>query len=237
MGRQGFGALVSDDQWALFLKAGTTRRFGPGERIIRQGDRDSTVFMLVEGTVKVFTVRPDGTETLLALRGPGESLGEFSALSGLPRTATVTASGGPCLTRVLSSAQFRRLVRTLGLESTLWEHVVLRQSESEALRAEMAALPSGRRLATALLRLASLLGTDTVSWPDPAGSDSGAVPRGTVLKLGLSQRELGDWIGLSRASVAAEFSRLRSLGIIRTGRQYVAVHDVERLRHIAEGTD
>ncbi|WP_017593959.1 Crp/Fnr family transcriptional regulator [Nocardiopsis potens] len=229
MGRQGFGALVSDEQWARFLRAGATRRFAPGDRIVRQGERGDAVYMLAEGTVKVSMVRADGTEALLALRGPGEALGELSALSGLARTATVAASGGPCLTRVLSGPQFRLLVKSMALEGALWEHVVLRQSESDSLRAEMAALPAGQRLAALLLRLASLLGADTV----PGGGGG----RGTVLRFGLTQQELGDSIGLSRTSVAAEFARLRSMGVISTGRQYIAVRDVRRLHRVAVGED
>ncbi|GAA1104563.1 Crp/Fnr family transcriptional regulator [Nocardiopsis composta] len=231
MGRQGFGALVSDEQWTRFLRAGVTRRFAPGERIVRQGERGDAVYMLAEGTVKVSMVRTDGTEALLALRGPGEALGELSALSGLARTATVTASGGPCLTRVLSGPQFRLLVKTMALEGALWEHVVLRQSESDSLRAEMAALPAGQRLAALLLRLAALLGADI------APGDPGSGGHGTVLRFGLTQQELGDSIGLSRTSVAAEFARLRSMGVISTGRQYIAVRDVRRLRRVAVGEE
>lgn len=234
MGRQGFGGLLSDEQWAHFLKAGNTRRHQAGTTIIHQGDQDSAVFLLVEGTVKVSTVRADGTRTLLALRGPGESLGELSALSGLPRTATVAASGGDCLTRVLSSAQFRILAQDMGLESALWKHTVARQSESESLRAELTALPARQRLAAALLRLASLSGADIegAHTAGPAGNG-----HGVMLKLGLSQKELGDSIGLSRTSVSTEFTRLRSLGVIRTGRQYIAVLDVGRLRRLADGEE
>ncbi|MFW5417643.1 Crp/Fnr family transcriptional regulator [Nocardiopsis sp. CNT-189] len=227
MGRQGFGALVSDDQWALFLKAGSTRRFADGEPIIRQGEHEDAVHMLAEGTVKVTAVRPDGIEVLLALRGPGEALGEMSALSGLARTATVAASGGPCLTRVLSGAQFRLLLRRQGLDGALLEHLVLRQAEGESVRTEITVLPSAQRIAAALLRLAALTGTDVGTAPGGR--------RGVVLRLGLSQREIGDWVGLSRASVAAEFRRLRDGGVIRTGRRYIAVLDVDRLRRTAAG--
>ncbi|GAA1104630.1 Crp/Fnr family transcriptional regulator [Nocardiopsis composta] len=227
MGRQGFGALVSDDQWTLFLRAGSTRKFADGEPIIRQGEREDVVHMLAEGTVKVTAVRPDGIEALLALRGPGEALGEMSALTGRARSATVAASGGPCTTRVLSGHQFRLLLHRQELHGALLEHLVLRQTEGESVRTEITVLPSGQRIAAALLRLAALTGTDV-----------GAAPggkRGVVLRLGLSQREIGDWVGLSRASVAAEFRRLRDCGVIRTGRQYIAVLDVDRLRRISEG--
>lgn len=236
MGRHGFGALLTDDQWALFLKAGATRRFHTGEPIVRQGEKDDTVFMLAEGMVKVSMVRSDGTESLMALRGAGEAIGEFAALAGLPRTATVTASGGPCLTRAMSGFQFRLLVKGQDLERALWEHIVTRQQESESLRSEMAALPSGQRLAVTLLRLASLLGSDIGTRAAPGGEGAGVL-RGTVLRFGLTQRELGDSIRLSRASIAAEFGRLRALGVISTGRRFITIRDVERLRRLAEGEE
>lgn len=232
MGRQGFGGLLSDEQWSCFLRAGTTRCYGDGEPIIRQGERDGAVFLLTEGLVKISMVRADGVEALLTLRGPGESLGELGALSGLPRTVTVVASG-TCRTRVLTGAQFRLLTRSTGVEDALWEHVVLRQSESDSLRAEMAALPSGQRLAAALLRLAALVGAEI----PPASPPPPGRPKSVMLRLGLSQREMGDLIGLSRGAVAGEFARLRGLGILRTGRQYVAVRDLDRLVRIAEGGD
>ncbi|MDA0563850.1 Crp/Fnr family transcriptional regulator [Streptomonospora sp. S1-112] len=232
MGRQGFGGRLTDAQWSTFLREGATRGYGDGQTIVRQGDRDTAVFLLVEGTVKVTALRPDGEHVLLALRGPGEALGEFSALSGLPRTATVTASGGGCLTRTLSSARFRHVARRLGVEDALWQHAVLRQTESESMRAEIMTLPSAQRLSAMLLRLCALIGHEVDAAPD---QDAGR--RAVTLRLGLSQRELGYSVGLSRTSVAAEFARLRALGVVRTGRRYVAVLDVERLRKLAEGAE
>ncbi|MDS1269643.1 Crp/Fnr family transcriptional regulator [Lipingzhangella sp. LS1_29] len=233
MHRQGLGALVHNDQWTHLLRAGATRWFDPGERLIRQHDHDRTVYLLVEGTVKVYTHRPDGAESLLALRGPGESLGEFAALSGLPRTATVAASGGPCLTRALPADRFREMIRELALDQVLWQHMVRRQSESDSMRAVVAGLPASRRLASALVCMAGMLGLDVTGWPNRCAPERNTAPRGTVLQLGLSQQELGEWIGLSRASVAAELSRMRSQGIIRTGRQSIAVLDLDRLYRLA----
>ncbi|GAA1776741.1 Crp/Fnr family transcriptional regulator [Streptomonospora arabica] len=195
--------------------------------MIRQGEREDSVFLLLEGMVKVTMVQPDGTGLLLALRGHGESLGELSALSGLPRSATVMPSTGRCLTRVLTSAQFRLLVKSMDLEQVLWRHLVRRQTESDSLRAEMASLTARQRLAATLLRLAQLMGSGSESAPRSAR-------RSVVVRLGLSQRELGDSIGLSRAAVAEEFKRLRGLGVIRTGREFVAIADVDRLQAIAQ---
>ncbi|SKA19209.1 cAMP-binding domain of CRP or a regulatory subunit of cAMP-dependent protein kinases [Marinactinospora thermotolerans DSM 45154] len=198
---------------------------------MRQGDPGGSVHLLVEGRVKVTLIRPDGEEVMLIMRTVGEALGEMSVISGRPRTATVT-SVGPSQTRMLTEERFRDFIRSMELEPPLLRHLVERQNESDLLRAEQVTLPAGRRLAAALLRLSRLSGEPI----EPGlGGPQGEGGRGVLLRLGLSQRELGESIGLSRTSVAVEFTRLREIGLIRTGRQYVAVLDVERLRQLAEG--
>ncbi len=58
--------------------------------------------------------------------------------------------------------------------------------------------------------------------------------RGVLLAISLSQRDIADYIGLSRTSVALEYTRLKELGAIRTGRKYVAIHDLDLLESLAE---
>ena len=59
---------------------------GPGEEIIRQGDMGTTMYVIVEGRVKVHA---DGQN--LAELGPREVFGELAALDPQPRAASVTA--------------------------------------------------------------------------------------------------------------------------------------------------
>lgn len=63
----------------------------PGEVLIRQGDEDNDVYVVVTGRFSVTRVDGDGLTELIREVGPGEVLGEASALSGAPRTATVVA--------------------------------------------------------------------------------------------------------------------------------------------------
>jgi small-conductance mechanosensitive channel len=68
-------------------------RFGRGEVILRQGDTAPAPFYVVaDGEVMVRFRSPDGREQEVARLGPGEFFGEMAALTGDPRTATVTAS-------------------------------------------------------------------------------------------------------------------------------------------------
>ncbi|UJR86524.1 Hypothetical protein I5071_86190 [Sandaracinus amylolyticus] len=72
------------------LASGFVMRFDDGDVILREGDPGDTMYVVMEGTVRVETRTPTGTLQLAEL-GRGACVGEVSVLSGGPRTATVTA--------------------------------------------------------------------------------------------------------------------------------------------------
>jgi CPA1 family monovalent cation:H+ antiporter len=85
------------------VRALKTRFVVPGERIIRRGERDDTVFFIASGAVEVNT-----GDARIAL-GRGACVGELAAFSGERRSADVTMMGyGELL--VLSGADFRALL-------------------------------------------------------------------------------------------------------------------------------
>jgi CRP/FNR family transcriptional regulator, cyclic AMP receptor protein len=72
------------------IESGFVMRFDAGDMILRQGDPGDTMFLVLEGTVRVETETPGGTIQLAEL-GRGACLGEVSVLTRGPRTATVSA--------------------------------------------------------------------------------------------------------------------------------------------------
>jgi small-conductance mechanosensitive channel/CRP-like cAMP-binding protein len=86
--------------------------FGSGERIVRQGDEGRSMFVVLEGRVRV-TLEPSGQE--VAVTPAGGFFGEMSMLTGEPRTATVTALDDAVLLEI-DADRFRELaVRRPGL--------------------------------------------------------------------------------------------------------------------------
>lgn len=63
-----------------------------GEVLFRQGDDGDDVYIVISGRLRVVSVAPDRSETLLAELGIGETVGEMAVISGEPRSATVYAS-------------------------------------------------------------------------------------------------------------------------------------------------
>jgi hypothetical protein len=77
-------------------------RLGPDERIVIEGNRGSSLFLVQEGELEVIAKR-NGRETLLAHLGKGAVVGEVSFLTGQVRTATVRATHGAVVLEVTPS--------------------------------------------------------------------------------------------------------------------------------------
>ena len=67
---------------------------GPMERIIIEGRAGSSLFILAEGQLEVLVRQPNGTDSVVDMKEPGDVIGEISLLTGEPRTATVRAVDG-----------------------------------------------------------------------------------------------------------------------------------------------
>lgn len=65
------------------------RTFPSGANVITAEERGDSVYVILEGTAKVYVTHTDGTEVILAILGPGEIVGEMSAADSLGRSASV----------------------------------------------------------------------------------------------------------------------------------------------------
>jgi Cyclic nucleotide-binding domain/HEAT repeats len=68
------------------------RRIDPGKDVFREGDPGDAVYLIVKGSVRVFTGGDGGRpERVLSELGPGACIGEMAVLDASPRSATVRA--------------------------------------------------------------------------------------------------------------------------------------------------
>ena len=74
---------------AWLHERGVTRRVERGAALFHERQLSDRVMVLIEGRVKIASASEDGREAVLAFRGPGEVLGELSAIDGQPRSASV----------------------------------------------------------------------------------------------------------------------------------------------------
>jgi CRP-like cAMP-binding protein len=215
-----FLSRLPPEQVIDLLEHGVRRHFDAGRRLLREGDRSTHVEVLLRGFVKITNIA-DGTEVLMAIRMPGDLIGELAGLTGNPRIATATACGRVTAT-VLTSADFHRFLQRhpealLSMAAGLGD----RLRWSNARRADFAAFPAEVRVARLLVDIA-----DDCGRPDEDGLSIG---------VELSQPELATMIGVSEATVQKVFRELRENGVIRTGYRRITVLDMAALRAVGEG--
>lgn len=72
-----------------FLARATLIKLQPGDLIVRRGDRDNTLYVLLSGLAEVATA--DSFSPPVAMFGAGDTFGEIGYLTAVPRTANVVA--------------------------------------------------------------------------------------------------------------------------------------------------
>jgi CRP/FNR family cyclic AMP-dependent transcriptional regulator len=85
-----FAELDADDLEEL-ASVVEERRVDTNGVLFREGDTGDAVYLIVKGTVRVFTGGTDRPERVLSELGPGACIGEMAVLDAAPRSATVVA--------------------------------------------------------------------------------------------------------------------------------------------------
>jgi len=85
------GSTFSQRWIDRFSEYAVLKTYPKGTLIFSEGDDSDGMFIIREGTVKVFMSDESGKEMLIATLGPGELVGEVASLDGQPRTASVSA--------------------------------------------------------------------------------------------------------------------------------------------------
>ena len=207
---------METDNAALLREEGRRRKFRTGATLFHEGDTSDWIGLIVKGRVKISCFGADGRERLVAVVGPGELLGELSAIDGEPRSATATALE-PLEAAVLTATEFVAFLEahpqaTLGILRS----VIGRLRDSDKRRVELGALDTVGRVGRLIVELADRYGEPT---------EDGIVR----IRLPLSQEELAGWAGASREAVVKALRKLRARGWIETGRREIKVLDLPAL--------
>jgi CRP-like cAMP-binding protein len=215
--RQSFlDSLAEPDRLAM-LELGHRREWQRGEVLLHAGDRADSAIVLLAGLVKIHKLASEGADVLLALCGPGDLLGEITAVREAVRVASATALAD-VRALVIPVRDLRAfLAAHPGTMLALLDLTLGRLYSSDEHRIEFATAESLARVSSRLVELAERYGD--------------AAPNGQIdVALPISQEELASWSGSSRESTARALRTLRDLGLIQTQRLRLRVLDLERLR-------
>lgn len=216
---EGFVGRIADPDRAALLERGGRRQFPAGAALAHERQVPERVLVLLEGRVKVSASGDGGREAVLAICGPGQLIGELSALDGRPYSATVTALD-PVTALALSTGEFRAyLLERPQAALVLLTMLAGSLRDADAEHVEFTTVPTVGRVAARILEIADRYGE-----PD----DDGRVE----IDLPLTQEELAGWTGASREAVTRALQSLRACHWIETGRRRLVVLDPEALRRL-----
>jgi small-conductance mechanosensitive channel/CRP-like cAMP-binding protein len=103
-------------------------RFCPADMpVVRTGDQGASLFMVVEGLLRVLRPSVDGDEREVDAMTPGDAFGEFSLLTGEPRRATIVPQGDAVLYEITKEDLEPILRRRQDLAERLSEILARRQ--------------------------------------------------------------------------------------------------------------
>ncbi|MGW1875695.1 Crp/Fnr family transcriptional regulator [Streptomyces sp. NPDC001975] len=211
---------VSPDARAELLDMGAATRFEVGETMLREGDGNRHVLLLLSGFAKVTARVENGEETLLAVRVGGDSVGEMAAMDGAPRSATVTACGAVTARVMPPEALHALLARRPDVHLALTGIVADRLRWANRRRLDFRGYPVKVRLARLLVELATRYGR-----PGEGG---------TVLGCRLTQPELAALTGAAETTVQKALRDLRTEGLLTTGYASTVIRDLPRLRDLGD---
>jgi CRP/FNR family transcriptional regulator, cyclic AMP receptor protein len=221
---QVFWDLLPFEDRRVLRALGRDREYPPGAALCVEGEPATHAFILLDGWVKILTVSVDGHQSILALRGAGDIVGEVAGETTGRRNATMQA----LVTVHALVVQYDRLNSFLdahqGASRAYRNVMAYRWRESDAMLRLRGVTSGAQRLAALLLGLAERLG----------GRSSGMAAESVIeIALPLSQDDLASLAGTSRATVARAFSEWRKRGLIRTGQRRVTLTDAPGLRRVA----
>ncbi|HEX6308019.1 MAG TPA: Crp/Fnr family transcriptional regulator [Longimicrobiales bacterium] len=209
---------LSDEALAAVADRTVLRELPRNAVLFREGEASRGLFVVLDGSVKVYRSTPDGREQVLYVEVPTHTLAELPLLDGGPYPASARAAE-PSLVLFLPRDDFQRLYRTNPEIADAVIHDLgqrLRRLVRLVERVTLKDVPS--RVAAALLEEAAA---------------AGAARDGGEFELPMAQEELARGIATTRESVARALSRFRKERLIEQEGARIRLCNLAGLHEIA----
>lgn len=218
IGRTRLFAHVDPSLLATLETAAFVRRLARGQILFVAGEPTEHLFVVRSGRLKVHVTSERGTELVLSVVGPGDTLGDVSVIDGGPRSADVLATEASELLAVPVAAVDALLRSQPPVLRAVAESLAAGMRRLTEQAADLVFLDLPRRLVKLLLDRAG----------DPtAGS-------GPVVAVAASQSELAAMLGVTRQSLNRTLSGLGRRGWLAVTEDGIRLLDLPALSRFAQ---
>jgi len=209
-----FASLSANEVQALAQRA-VERRFAAGEMLFWEGEPCAGIFLIAEGSVKIFKMAPSGREMMLSLERAPSTVAELPLFDGGAYPASVRAEER-VVSYFINKADFQSVCREFPDVALKVLAVVGRR-----LR-HLVAMVESITFGSVTQRLARML----LDASRHAHADEFALP--------LTHQEIASRLGTVREVVSRSLARFRAQGLIRMQEHTVAILDRAGLEREAE---
>ncbi len=194
------------------------KTFSAGVNIITVAQPGDMVYILQDGTVKIYVDQLDGSEVILAFLGPGDTFGEMSMVDSAGRSANVVALE-ECTCLMMDRGAFHQCLKSVkGLSYNLVRLMSRRLRLANEQIQALSTLDVRGRVARQLLAFAQQYGKAE----EPM--------KGVTIPLRLTQTDVAALVGASRERVNQVIVDFKDSGFISVDPSHrFTVLDIEAL--------
>ncbi len=197
------------------------QRLRANSLVVEQSDDTTDLFLIAEGRVRAKKFSLAGKEVSFIDLSSGDVFGEFSAIDGQPRSATVVTLTDCVVGRLSADAFMRLLSEHPEVSLKVIEMLVAKVRELSERVFEFSALAVRNRIHAELLRLAHT-------------AKPGAEENSAVIDEVPTHYEIATRISTHREAVTRELNTLEANGVIRAERGRIVVRDMKALRSMVD---
>lgn len=193
--------------------------YQPGEIIYFSGDRSTHLYVVAAGKVKVLRHTLAGQDVLLDILTPGEFCGSITPVAGDVYPDTAQAQTAACVLSISSDAFRTMLQQYPAVALSILDLTAARLREAQETVRQLSAYPAEQRIAATLLKLADKVGQ--------------ASDEGLLIQTPLSRDDLAQMTGTTTETASRIMSQWQKVGVLRSGRQWIAIRDRSHLESVA----
>ncbi len=210
-----FSELVDDDLRAI-SKVAVKQNFRKDNMVLIEEEVGSTMFIILDGRVKISRISDEGREVILSIMSEGDFFGEMSILDGQARSANVITLEDSSIL-IIHREDFLQMMHDYPqIAINLLKELAHRLRRSDSQIKSLSLQNATGKVASTLLRIAD---------------DSGKIHLGQVEIPKLPpQQDLANMAGTSRETISRVLKSLSEKGYLRKEGNKLIILDYESFR-------
>jgi CRP-like cAMP-binding protein len=202
-------------QIRTILDQATSRRYDEGAAIFNEGAEADRFFMLLDGTMRVVKITPDGEQVTSVHIPPGQLFGIAAALGHKRYPATAVAASEVLVLSWPTTLWPTFIADYPGFATETYRTVGARVAEMNTRIVEMSTQHVEQRIARALLRLVNQSGRRT--------------PEGIEISFPITRQDVSEMTGTTLHTASRLLSAWERDGLVSSKRKKIVVCDPHRL--------